>query len=151
MSDLSVKPLTRILLAAEQKLLHRTAKRTLQEQWLAGTTGMTTLKQKLFGNTLQEFASAEQHLQTALPKPDSPLAQRGLADQSPCRSNALQPEASAKTATSNSGMKRANCMDHFSSKKPRMHSSDENSRLATVKEFEATEKAMSVMHDTAEE
>ena len=112
---------------------------------------MTTLKQKLFGNTLQEFASAEQHLQTALPKPDSPVTQQGLADQSPCRSPALQPEASAKTAASISGMKRTNCMDHFSSKKPRMHSPDQISRLATIKEFEVTEKAMSAMHDTAEE
>ena len=124
------------------------AKKNLQEQWLTKTTEVPSLRQKLFGNTLQQFASAEQQLQTAVPKLTSPTASRGLLGIINHHDHCSPSGASGTAQAGAGGVKRANCMDHFSSKKPKH--ADQDVRMSVMKEFEATEKTMSYMHTKEE-
>ena len=113
----------------EQKLLHRLAK----EARSISIAPSTTVKQKLFGTTLQSFAAAEEQLHKAYPSSstnaDTPVG--GLQQ-------AAFPGAAKKTASVLG--KRKDSTDHLISKKPRRSSSSHtmNTNLA----FKAVENLM---------
>ena len=123
------------LCAAEQKLIHRQAKDALQGRSLPAAPA--TVRQKLFGNTLQGFAAAEHQLHKAYPASISvfPARLSGLVTANP--QAALANESQAVK-----GSKRKDCMDHFVSKKPRHSSGSSNNKMPSKMAFDAAEKLM---------
>ena len=128
--------------AAEQKLIHRQAKDALQGRSLPA--GPATVRQKLFGNTLQGFAAAEHQLHPAYPASSSASIARlsGLVTANP--QAALASETKAVK-----GSKRKNCMYHFVSKKPRHSSGSSNNKMPSKMAFDAAEKLMQNMCTSA--
>ncbi len=128
--------------AAEQKLIHRQAKDALQGRSLPA--GPATVRQKLFGNTLQGFAAAEHQLHTAYPASSSASIARlsGLVTANP--QAALASETKAVK-----GSKRKDCMDHFVSKKPRHSSGSSSNKMPSKMAFDAAEKLMQNMCTSA--
>ncbi len=125
--------------AAEQKLIHRQAKDALQGRPLPA--GPATVRQKLFGNTLQGFAAAEHQLHKAYPT-SSLITLSGLVTANP--QAALASETKAVK-----GSKRKDCMDHFVSKKPRHSSGSSNNKMPSKMAFDAAEKVMQNMCTSA--
>jgi len=128
--------------AAEQKLIHRQAKDALQGRPLP--TGPATVRQKLFGNTLQGFAAAEHQLHKAYPASStvSPARLPGLVTANP--QAALANETKAVK-----GSKRKDCMDHFVSKKPRHSSGSSCNKMPSKMAFDAAERLMQNMCTSA--
>lgn len=128
--------------AAEQKLIHRQAKDALQGRSLPA--GPATVRQKLFGNTLQGFAAAEHQLHKAYPASSSVSLARpsGLVTANP---QAALPNETKAVKDS----KREDCMDHFVSKKPRHSSGSSNNKMPSKMAFDAAEKLMQNMCTSA--
>lgn len=127
----------RLLCAAEQKLLHKLAKEAAQARPVPAVT--TNIRQKLFDNTLQGFAAAEERVYKAFPTVSlsSASSARGL---STAGEHAAVPSHVKEAARSS---KRKDCMDHFASKKPR-HSAS-SSKMPPKLAFDAAEKLMQDM------
>ena len=119
--------------AAEQKLLHRLAKESVQGKPVS--SGPASIRQKLFGNTVQRFAIAEQQLQAAYP---ASLVSPAICV--PGKVSHPQPAVQMHSSGAVKGSKRKDCMDHFVSKKPR-HSSSSN-KMPSKTAFDAAEKLM---------
>lgn len=110
---------------AEQKLLHRLAK----EARSIPTAPSSTIKQKLFGSTLQGFAAAEEQVHKAF------LTSSTHALRSPAQG---LPSAVKETASALG--KRKGSMDDLTGKKPRL--SGGRNTMPTSLAFDAAEKLM---------
>ena len=114
---------------AEQKLLHRLAK----EARSISTAPSTTIKQKLFENTLQGFAVDEEQLHKAYSSSSTNV-------ESPARGLQQVALPGANKETASVLGKRKDSMDHLTSKKPRL--SGGSHAMPTNLAFEAVEKLM---------
>lgn len=113
---------------AEQKLLHRLAK----EARSIHTAPSTTVRQKLFGSTLQGFAAAEEQVCKAFPTSSTHALIRSPAQ-------GLQLPSATKETVSILG-KRKGSMDDLTGKKPRLSGGSHTMPMSLA--FDAAEKLM---------
>ena len=97
------------------------------------TAPSTTIKQKLFGSTLQGFAGAEEQLHKAYPSSSTKAGSPAHGLQQVALPGAIKETASVLG-------KRKDSMDHLTNKKPR-HSAGSHT-MPTILAFEAAGKLM---------